>query len=78
MARFLRWAWDDSNFYYAKQGDTFDDIARQAYGDSHLSPILLYANPTLADRLTLDGDEVIEIPIIAAMPGASLPPWRTS
>ena len=77
VGRFLRWAWDDSNHYAAKQGDMFDDIARQAYGDAHLASLLLCANPMLADRLTLDGDEVVEIPIIAVMPDASSPPWRT-
>lgn len=77
MDQYQRRTWDSFNQYIAKQGDTFDDIARQAYGDSHLASILLYVNPDLADRLILDGGELIQIPIIAIAPSETLPPWRT-
>lgn len=70
------WAEGNENRYIAKQGDTFDDIARQAYGDEHLSSILLYANPDLSDRLILEGGELIQIPIISRAPSEKLPPWR--
>jgi len=76
MERFQQREWDSYNQYIAKQGDTFDDIARQAYSDEHLVSILLYANPDLADRLILEGGELIQIPIISMAPAETMPPWR--
>ena len=73
---YRNWAWDDYNLYEAVQGDTFDDIARQAYDDEHLASILLYANPDLADVLVFEGGEHILIPIISEVSSDLLPPWR--
>ena len=78
MPRFQSKVWEDGNVnrYIARQGDTWDDIARQAYGDEHLMSILLFVNPDLADRVILDGGETIIIPIIAMASAEALPPWR--
>jgi len=76
--RFLGWFWDDTNLYRARGGDSFDDIARQAYEDERLSSILLYANPDLAGDLILSGGELVAIPIISPVESPYAPPWRTA
>lgn len=70
------YVWEEENRYIAKAGDTFDAIAAQAYGDGELSPILLYWNPPLAHLLTLEGGELVRIPIIDMAASSLLPPWK--
>ncbi len=70
------YVWEDYNLYSAAQGDTWDWIAFQAYGEATLSPILLYANPTLTHLLVLEGGEVVSIPIIDMAASKLLPPWK--
>lgn len=70
------YVWEKENLYIGKAGDTFDGIAAQAYDNGELSPILLYANPSLAALLTLEGGELVHIPIIDLAASALLPPWK--
>jgi len=74
--QYRNWVWQDYNLYEAKANDTFDDIARKAYGDERLYSILLYVNPDTCDRLLLSGGEIIRIPIINLTYSEKLPPWR--
>lgn len=68
--------WEHENLYIAKAGDTFDGMAAQAYDNGELSPILIYANPALAPCLTLEGGELVRIPILDLAASALLPPWK--
>ena len=70
------YVWEDVNLYAAGPGDAWDDIATVSYGDPLLISLLLYANPNLADRVLLEGGEVIEVPIIDLSAVPLTPPWR--
>ena len=77
MAReYGNYTWADQNEYKSKPGDAWDDIATLAYGDPFLSSLLLYANPSLCDRVLLEGGENIAIPIIDLARSPLTPPWR--
>lgn len=63
--------------YTARQGDSYDLLALQAYGEERMASIIADANPGLIDILVFDGGEEIVIPTVdrAADP-AEVPPWR--
>ena len=58
-------------------GESWDMIAKRAYGDERYTAMLFDANPDLLDRLFFDGTESVEVPIVASE-GMSddLPPWK--
>lgn len=63
--------------YTARQGDSFDLLALQAYGEERMASIIAEANPAYIDVLLFEGGEEISIPTVdrAADP-AEEPPWR--
>ena len=76
MATYNGWTWDDYDLYKAVRGDTWDDIAAQAYGDGALMSVLLCANPELCRVVVFKGGELIRIPLIDEAASDELPPWR--
>lgn len=58
-------------------GESWDMIAKRAYGDERYTAMLFDANPGLLDRLFFDGTESVVVPIVASE-GLSdeLPPWK--
>ena len=63
--------------YVARQTDSFDLLALQAYGDERLAHIIAKANPDYMPVLVFDGGEVLRIPIINKVETPeTLPPWR--
>lgn len=70
------WQWDDYTLYEASPGDTWDDIASQAYGDGAIMSVLLYANPEKVRILVFEGGEIVKIPVVDERASEALPPWR--
>lgn len=63
--------------YVARQNDSFDLLALQAYGDERLAHIIAKANPDYMPVLVFVGGEVLRIPIINRVETPeTLPPWR--
>lgn len=64
--------------YRTKDGDRWDLIAYDHYGDALAYERIIVANPAVAIRPVLEGGIVLKIPVIddePAVPG-SLPPWK--
>lgn len=76
MGRYKNWQWTDSYQYRAVEGDTFDSIALQAYGNAHLDSLLIQENIQYAERLRFEGGEIITIPIIDLAASTRMPPWK--
>lgn len=52
------------------------DIAEAFYGNQMMTAPLVEANPEYADQLIFRSGQSLRIPIIAAQPPDSLPPWK--
>lgn len=67
----------DRNYEYKTlQGDTFDSIALDFYGEEYKAGLLMEANPDHIRTLRFDGGVVLKVPIIEAEQAATLPPWK--
>lgn len=63
--------------YVARQGDTFDLLAFQAYGEERMAHVISRANPDMMDVLVFEGGENLRIPIVDRIASPdTLPPWR--
>lgn len=63
--------------YTACQGDTYDTLALQAYGEERMSHIIAQANPDLMGVLIFEGGERLRIPLVDRVETPdTLPPWR--
>ena len=63
--------------YVARQGDTYDLLAAQAYGTEGMASIIIKANPDLSDVVMFDGGEHLRFPQVDIVETAdTLPPWR--
>lgn len=63
--------------YVARQNDSYDLLAMQAYGDERMAHMIAKANPDYMDVLIFDGGEVLRIPIVDTFETPdTLPPWR--
>ncbi len=61
-----------------KQGERWDLLAHQYYGDAHKMGLIVDANPQLAIVPTLPAGIIILIPVIEGMKAINnekLPPW---
>lgn len=63
--------------YTAQQGDSFDMLALQAYGDERLASLIADENPAHIDVLLFEGGEELLVPTIAREPDdCAAAPWR--
>lgn len=64
--------------YKTIQGDTWDLIAFQKYGNAFFTPPLLEANPAYLDMVIFPAGVVLNIPelLTAYVDAANTPPWR--
>lgn len=63
--------------YTARQGDTFDLLAGQAYGYETMAHVIIAANPDLCDVTVFEGGEEVSLPIVDTVETPdTLPPWR--
>lgn len=65
--------------YTARQGDCFDLLAGQAYGQETMAGAIIAANPDFADVTAFEGGELLRIPVVDTVETPdTLPPWRRS
>ena len=62
--------------YTASAKETFDEIALHVYGDEKYAYLLLQKNPTLVDRIMMQGGETILAPDMPEDAASELPPWK--
>ncbi len=63
--------------YTTREGDTFDALALEMYGEETLAHYIIEFNPDYADVLIFEANVALRLPIVeeAEMP-ETLPPWR--
>lgn len=64
--------------YVTKQGDTFDSIAFNIYGDRRYTQELMEANPEQLEMVIFSGGVTLNLPEIDNQEAslADVPPWR--
>ena len=63
--------------YITQEGDTFDELALDMYGDERLAHYIIDYNPDYADVLLFEANVELYLPIVEdAETPVSLPPWR--
>ena len=63
--------------YTTREGDTFDALALELYGEEMLAHYIAEFNPDYADVLILDAYVALRLPVVeGAATRESLPPWR--
>lgn len=63
--------------YTTREGDTFDALALEMYGEESLAHYIIEFNPDYADVLIFEANVALRLPIVedAELP-ETLPPWR--
>lgn len=63
--------------YITREGDTFDALALEMYGEETLAHYIIDFNPDYADVLIFDANVALRLPIVedTELP-ETLPPWR--
>lgn len=63
--------------YTTREGDTFDALALEMYGEESLAHYIIEFNPDYADVLIFDANVALRLPIVedVELPD-TLPPWR--
>lgn len=63
--------------YTTREGDTFDALALEMYGEENLAHYIIEFNPDYADVLIFDANVALRLPIVedVELPD-TLPPWR--
>lgn len=70
--------------YRASNGETFDSVSLQVYGDEKYTGELMSANPLLVDKAVFMGGEEIKIPVVTVSVtdengnayGTASAPWK--
>ncbi|MGN7760453.1 tail protein X [Paenibacillus sp. 22594] len=62
--------------YTTIQGDTWDGIAFNLYGDAHLMTLLINANKQHAATVVFSGNVTLNVLEKPAEASDTLPPWR--
>lgn len=62
--------------YTTSQGDTFDSIALDFYGDEFKAPELILANPEYAGVIVFEAGVTLSVPELEDTAASTLPPWR--
>jgi len=63
--------------YLTREGDTFDALALEMYGEETLAHYIMMFNPDYADVLIFEANVFLRLPIVENMEMPdTLPPWR--
>ena len=63
--------------YTTRDGDTFDALALEMYGEETLAHYIIEFNPDYADVLSFDANVALRLPIVEDVETPdTLPPWR--
>ncbi len=69
-------AWKET--YTTKQGQTWDQVALEVYGEERHADFLMQNNFAHLDTLVFSSGEVLNTPELPVELDGSLPPWRNS
>lgn len=64
--------------YRTIQGDTFDAISLDFFGDEKYASEIIKINPDKAKIIIFDAGVDLKIPVIDSPASSTLPPWRKS
>lgn len=64
--------------YTTKQGDMWDKIAYEVYGDEYKMHYLMDANKAYVETVIFPAGVVLTVPTLSTTETANLPPWVTS
>lgn len=63
--------------YITREGDTFDALALDMYGEETLAHYIIEFNPDYADVLIFEANVALRLPIVENVETPdTLPPWR--
>lgn len=62
--------------YTTIDGDTFDSLALEFYGEESYSVFIMQLNPDYIKTLVFDSGVVLKIPKINIKETSTLPPWK--
>lgn len=62
--------------YTTRQGDTWDSIAHQVFGDEAYMQAMIRLNTQYVDTLVFDGGTVLNMPDRQAYSPPGMPPWK--
>jgi len=63
--------------YMTRQGDSFDALALEMYGEETLAHYIIEFNPDYADVLIFEANVPLRLPIVENVETPdTLPPWR--
>ena len=63
--------------YTTREGDTFDALALEMYGEETLAHYIIEFNPDYADVLIFEANVQLRLPIVENVETPdTLPPWR--
>ena len=63
--------------YMTRQGDTYDALALEMYGEESLAHYIIEFNPDHADVLIFEANVPLRLPIVENVETPdTLPPWR--
>lgn len=62
--------------YITKDGDTFDSIALEYYGEEKYSIFIMQFNPDFISKIIFEYGVELKIPNINIKETSNLPPWK--
>ncbi|MBV4440205.1 tail protein X [Clostridium tyrobutyricum] len=70
------WIMAVDNIYEAVEGDTFDSIALQIYGDEFKASEIIKSNPDYIKNIIFSSGIKLKLPVIETPESSTLPPWK--
>lgn len=72
----LKFNEDGDRIYTTKQGDMYDNISKEIYGDEKYASILIQLNPKYRRVIIFEEEVELLAPYINIKTESSLPPWK--
>lgn len=67
---------DEYYEYETLQGDCWDSIALDYYGDEYKASLLMAANPEHIRTIIFEAGIILKVPLIEEAQASTLPPWK--
>lgn len=72
----LKFNKDGERVYITKQGDMYDNISKEIYGDENYASVLIQLNPNYRRTVIFEDEVEILAPYITKKSTSNLPPWK--